>query len=84
MNHTLDCLKKVSNKMDELWKNKNLPAYLLVATLATLPLKHNIGSLACIVFLLFTFFKAKKIDFSFPKVLLLPILLYVLMFILLI
>ena len=67
--------------MDELWKNKNLPAYLLVATLATLPLKHNIGSLACIVFLLFTFFKAKKIDFSFPKVLLLPILLYVLMFI---
>jgi len=67
--------------MDELWKNKNLPAYLLVATLVTLPLKHNIGSLACIVFLLFTFFKAKKIDFSFPKVLLLPILLYVLMFI---
>ncbi|MET3025464.1 O-antigen ligase family protein [Flavobacterium sp. UW10123] len=65
--------------MDELWKDKTLPTCLLAAMLITLPLKHNIGSLTCIVFLLFTFLKAKKIDFSFSKVLLLPILLYALM-----
>ncbi|KAF2339312.1 O-antigen ligase family protein [Flavobacterium tistrianum] len=79
MNHTLDCLKKVFNKIDELWKDKTLLAYLLAAMLITLPLKHNIGSLTCIIFLLVSFLKAKKADFSVSKVLLLPILLYVLM-----
>ncbi|KAF2082531.1 O-antigen ligase family protein [Flavobacterium sharifuzzamanii] len=81
MSHTLDCLKKVFSKIDELWKNKTLLAYLLAAMLITLPFKHNIGSLTCIIFLLFSFLKAKKVDFLSSKALLLPILLYVLMFV---
>ncbi len=79
MNHTLDYLKKVFSKIDELWNNKTLVVYLITAMLVALPLKHSIGSITCIVFLLVSFFKSKKVNFSFPKVLVLPFLLYVLM-----
>ncbi len=81
MNHISDYLKKAFNKMTDLSENKSLLAYLIAAMLITLPLKHNIGSLTCIVFLLVSFLKAKKTDFSLSGVLLLPILLYVLMLI---
>lgn len=79
MNHISDYLKKVSNKIDELWKNKTLLVFLLTAMLIALPLKHSIGSLTCMLFLLISFVKSKKADFSVPKVLIFPILLYSLM-----
>ena len=79
MNRTSDYLKKAFSKIDELWQNKTLLVFLLTAMLITLPLKHSIGSLTCIVFLLLSLIKSKKSDFSIPKVLILPILLYGLM-----
>lgn len=79
MNRTSDYLKKAFSKIDELWQNKTLLIFLLSAMLITLPLKHSIGSLTCIVFLLVSLVKFKKAHFSLPKVLMLPILLYVLM-----
>lgn len=79
MNHISDYLKKVSNKIDELWKNKTLLVFLLTAMLIALPLKHSIGSLTCMLFLLISIVKSKKADFSVPKVLIFPILLYSLM-----
>lgn len=79
MNHILNYLKKVSSKIDQLWQNQSLLIYLLAATLITLPVKYILGSLACLLFILMSFFKAKKGDFSISKTLLLPILLYTLM-----
>lgn len=81
MNHTSDYSKKVFSKIDELWKNKTLLVYLLTAMLITLPMKHIIGSLTCIIFLIVSFIQFKKADFSLPRVLLLPMLLYILMLI---
>jgi O-antigen ligase len=79
MNPTSDYLKKVFSKIDELWQNKTLLIFLLAAMLIALPLKHSIGSLTCIVFLLVSLVKSKKANFSIPKVLVFPILLYGLM-----
>ena len=79
MNRTLNYLKKVFDRIDELWRNKTLLIYFLAAMLITLPMKHILGSLTCIVFLMVSFIKTKKANFSFPKVLMLPMLLYVLM-----
>jgi len=79
MNRTLNYSKKVFNRFDELWRNKTLLIYFLAAMLITLPMKHIIGSLTCIVFLIVSFIKIKKANFSLPIVLLLPMLLYVLM-----
>ncbi|MFH6986441.1 O-antigen ligase family protein [Flavobacterium collinsii] len=42
-------------------------------------MKYIIGSLTGVIFLIFTLVKSKKEDFSIPKVLLLPMLLYALM-----
>ncbi len=71
--------KKVFHKIEELSQNQTLLVYLLAAMLMTLPLKHNIGSMTCIIFLLVCFSKAKKVNFSISKVEILPMLLYVLM-----
>ncbi|CAI2766046.1 O-antigen ligase family protein [Flavobacterium collinsii] len=79
MNRTSGYSKKVFNKIDELWQNKTLLVYLLTAMLITLPMKYIIGSLTGVIFLIFTLVKSKKEDFSIPKVLLLPMLLYALM-----
>lgn len=79
MNRTLNYSKKVFNRFDELWRNKTLLIYFLAAMLITLPMKHIIGSLTCIVFLMVSFIKIKKANFSISRVLLLPMLLYVLM-----
>ena len=79
MNLTLPYSKKAFNKIEELWQNQTVLVYLLAAMLITLPLKHNIGSMTCIIFLLVCFSKAKKANFSISKVEILPILLYVLM-----
>ncbi|MEO8534336.1 MAG: O-antigen ligase family protein [Flavobacterium sp.] len=79
MNRTLDYSKKVFNKIDKLWQNKTLPVYLLAAMLMTLPMEYIIGSLTCILFLIASFAKSKKADFSILGVLILPMLLYVLM-----
>lgn len=79
MNRTLTYSKNFFNKIDELWRNQTLLAYLIAGTLVTLPLKHIVGSLACIAFLLVVFFKAKKANFVISNFLLLPIFLYVLM-----
>nr|WP_314839953.1 O-antigen ligase family protein [uncultured Flavobacterium sp.] len=79
MNPTLPYSKKVFHKIEELWQNQTLLVYLLAAMLMTLPLKHNIGSMTCIIFLLVCFSKAKKANFSISKVEILPIFLYVLM-----
>ncbi|MEP6928633.1 MAG: O-antigen ligase family protein [Flavobacterium sp.] len=79
MNRTLDYSKKVFNKIDKLWQNKTLPVYLLAAMLMTLPMEYIIGSLTCILFLIASFAKSKKADFSIFWVLILPMLLYVLM-----
>lgn len=80
MNHILNYSKNLFDKIDKLWQNQRLLIILLAATLITLPLKYIFGSLACLIFLLVSFFKAKKADFSISGTLLLPILLYVLMF----
>ena len=79
MSLTLPYSKKVFHKIKELWKNNTLLDYLLAGMLITLPLKHNIGSMSCIVFLLVCFSMAKKAHFHISKVEILPILLYVLM-----
>lgn len=79
MNLTLPYSKKAFNKIEELWQNQTVLVYLLAAMLITLPLKHNIGSMTCIIFLLVCFSKAKKANFSISKVEILPIILYVLM-----
>ena len=79
MNPTLPYSKKVFHKIEELWQNQTLLVYLLAAMLMTLPLKHNIGSMTCIIFLLVCFSKAKKVNFSISKVEIPPMLLYVLM-----
>jgi O-antigen ligase len=79
MNRTLGYSKKVINKIDELWQNQTLLVCFLTAVLITLPLKYIVGSLTCIVFLIVSFSKAKKANFSISKELLLPILLYGLM-----
>ena len=79
MNPILPYSKKVFHKIEELWQNQTLLVYLLAAMLMTLPLKHNIGSMTCIIFLLVCFSKAKKANFHISKVEILPILLYVLM-----
>jgi O-antigen ligase len=79
MNHTSNYLKTVFYKIDELWQNQTLLVYLLTATLVTLPMKYIMGSLACLLFLLVSFYKTKKAHFSISNVLLLPMLLYGLM-----
>ena len=79
MNLTLPYSKTAFNKIEELWQNQIVLVYLLAAMLITLPLKHNIGSMTCIIFLLFCYSKAKKANFSISKVEILPIFLYVLM-----
>jgi len=81
MNRTLNYSKKAFDRIDELWRNKTLLIYFLAAMLITLPMKHIIGSLTCIVFLIVSFIKTKKVNFSLPRVLFLPMLLYVLMII---
>ena len=79
MNLILLYSKTAFNKIEELWQNQTVLVYLLAAMLMTLPLKHNIGSMTCIIFLLVCFSKAKKANFSISKVEILPIILYVLM-----
>nr|WP_315224219.1 O-antigen ligase family protein [uncultured Flavobacterium sp.] len=79
MNLILDYSKKVFNKIEELSQNQTLLVYLLTAMLITLPMKHIIGSMTCILFLIISFIKAKKADFLISKTLLFPIVLYVLM-----
>ncbi|KLT70593.1 O-antigen ligase family protein [Flavobacterium sp. ABG] len=76
MNHTLVYSKKVFNKIDELWQNKTLLVYFLTAMLITLPMEYIIGSLTCILFLIVSFSKFKKANFSISGALILPILLY--------
>lgn len=80
MNRILNYSKSLFSKTDKLWQNQTLLIVLLSATLITLPLKYIAGSLACLLFLLVSFFKAKKTDFYISRILFLPILLYVLMF----
>ena len=81
MNRTLNYLKINFNKIDKSWQNQTLLVYLLTTMLITLPMKHIIGSLSCLLFLIVSFAKAKKGNFSLSKVLLLPMLLYALMII---
>ncbi|MFH6945327.1 O-antigen ligase family protein [Flavobacterium sp. FlaQc-50] len=76
MNHTLVYSKKVFNKIDKLWQNKTLLVYFLTAMLITLPMEYIIGSLTCILFLIVSFSKFKKANFSISGALILPILLY--------
>lgn len=72
-------LKSASLKISNLIKEPKIFIYLLATILLSIPLKYIFGSIACIVFLLVSFSTLHKIRFNFNKVLLLPILLFVLM-----
>lgn len=71
--------KSVSQKISNLIKEPQVFVYLLSAILIAIPLKFIFGSIACIIFLLVAILPFHKKKFTFNKVLILPILLYLLM-----
>lgn len=72
-------LKNVSLKISNLKKLPEIFVYLLAIILLSIPLKYIFGSIACVLFLVVSFFTLHKIKFSSNKALVLPVLLYLLM-----
>lgn len=65
-------------KDDKLNHNK-IFIYLLALILITIPLDFAFGSISCIAFLVFVVFNLKKLNFTFRKQMLFPIILYSIM-----
>ena len=78
MDNTYNYFKKVFHKIKEANKKGLLLSFLLAAILISIPLKYAFSSITTIVFIVVSF-SSSKLQFSFNKKLLLPVVFYFLM-----
>lgn len=79
MANTYNYFKNRFLKISNLAHTNEVFVFLIAFILLAIPLKHIIGSLSIILFLLVVIFKFRKNNFTFTKALLFPIAFYVLM-----
>lgn len=79
MANTYNYLKNRFLKISNLAHNNEVFVFLIAFILLAIPLKHIIGSLSIILFLITVFIKFRKDNFTFTKALLFPIAFYLVM-----
>jgi O-antigen ligase len=72
-------LKTSFLKISDLVKTPAILPYLLAAILIAIPLDYAFGSITSMVFIVFVFSSFRKLNFTYNKALLLPVLFYLLM-----
>lgn len=79
MANTYNYLKNQFLKISNLQRHNEVFVFLIAFILLAIPLKHIVGSISIIAFVLVAFFNFRKNNFVFSKALILPILFYCLM-----
>jgi O-antigen ligase len=79
MGNTYNYLKNRFLKISNLERSNEIFVFLIVSVLLAIPLKHNIGSLSIILFVLVSLLKCKATNVSFSKTLFIPVAFYALM-----